>query len=52
VVVYRYSKIVRYIPYSVDITAEEIRDILIEEVFSKYRLLESIISDRGSILTL
>ena len=51
VVVDRYSKMIRLVPYSVDIVAEELGEILIEEIFSQYGLPKSIISDRGSILT-
>ena len=49
IVVYRFSKIVRYIPYSVDITVEEIGDILVEEVFARFSVPRSIVSDRGTV---
>ena len=51
VVVDRYSKMIRLIPCSVDLAASELGDILAEEIFSKYGLPKSIISDRGPILT-
>ena len=49
IVVYRFSKIVRYIPYSVDITVEEMSDILVEEVFARFSVPRSIVSDRGTV---
>ena len=49
VVVCRFSKMVRYIPCSVDITAEEMGDILVEEVFARFSVPRSIVSDRGTV---
>ena len=51
VVVDRYSKMVRLIPCSTSIAAEELGELLVEEIFSKFGLPKSIISDRGTILT-
>lgn len=45
VVVYRFSKIVRYIPYSVGIVVEELGDTLVKEVFLHFKVLRSIVSD-------
>ena len=51
VVVDRFSKMIRLVPCGIDIAAEELGEILVEEIFSKYGLPKSIISDRGPILT-
>ena len=45
VVVDRYLKIVRLIPYSASIAAEELGELLVEEIFSKFSLPKCIISD-------
>ena len=50
VVVDRFLKMVRAIPCSTDVAAEELGYILVEEVFSKFGLPKSIIGDRGSSL--
>jgi hypothetical protein len=48
VVVYRFLKIVRFIPYYNTVDACELDTILIDEVFLKYGVLRLIISDRGT----
>jgi hypothetical protein len=52
VVVYRYSKIVRFIPYYNTVGVYELGAILVDEIFLKFGAPRSIISDRGIIFTL
>jgi transposase InsO family protein len=51
VVVCRYSKMVRFIPCYNDITAPELADTLVDEIFSKFGVPRSIVSDRGTTFT-
>ena len=51
VVVDRYSKMIRLIPCSTEIAAEELGSLLVKEIFSRFGLPRSIVSDRGSVLT-
>ena len=51
-VVDRYLKMVQYIPCSGDIDSLELVEVLLDEIFSKYRILRLIISDRGATFTL
>ncbi len=50
-VVDRYSKMVRHIPCTTDIDAPEMAELLIDEVFAKYGVPRSIVSDRGTTFT-
>jgi hypothetical protein len=47
-VVDRYSKMVRYIPYIGATNALEMAKLLIHEIFTKYGVPRSIVSDRGT----
>ena len=49
VVVDRFTKIARYIPCRKNLIAKEFADIFIDEIISKYRTPEGIVSDRGSL---
>jgi transposase InsO family protein len=51
VVVDRYSKFVRFIPCNKTITAEQLADLLMEEIVARYGAPRSIVSDQGSIFT-
>ena len=51
VLVDRFSRMVRYIACSKEIDAAALAEKLIDEVFSKYGMPWSIVSDRGSIFT-
>ena len=51
VVVDRHSKMVRLVPCSHTINAEQLGTLLIDEVFLKYRIPASIVSDRGTQFT-
>ena len=51
VVVDRYTKIAYYVLYRKEITAEGLADVFLREVIRLYRVLMSITSDRGPILT-
>ncbi len=51
VVVYRLTKMVRYIACTTEIDAPELGDRLVEEIFSKFGVPRSIVSDRGSVFT-
>ena len=51
VVVYRYSKIVRFIPYYNTVDVYELSAILINKIFSKFSAPRLIISDRGTTFT-
>ena len=51
VVVDRYTKFARYIPARKDWEAEDMADVLVEEVFTKYGKPVSFVSDRGSLFT-
>jgi hypothetical protein len=42
---------VRYIPCTIDIDAPEMAELLVEEIFSKFRVPRSIVSDRGTTFT-
>jgi hypothetical protein len=52
VVVDRFLKIVRYIAYTIKINVLDLANRLIEEIFSKFKVPRSIVSDRGSIFML
>jgi hypothetical protein len=49
VVVCRFSKIVRFIPYYNTVDVDELDTILINKIFSKYDTPRLIVSDRGII---
>ena len=51
VVVYRYSKIVRFIPYYSIVDVYELSAILIDKIFLKFGAPRLIISDRGTTFT-
>jgi transposase InsO family protein len=51
VVVDRYSKMARFIACNNTIDAKELGNLLIEEIFSKYGVPRSIVSDRGTTFT-
>jgi hypothetical protein len=51
VIVDRYTKIARYIPYNKTCTSVQLTDLFIKEIVYKYGMLKGIMSDRGSIFT-
>ena len=51
VVVDRHSKMVYLVPCTQDTTVESLGTLLINEVFLRFGVLKSIISDRGSLFT-
>jgi uncharacterized membrane protein len=51
VIVDRYTKIVRYIPYNKTYTSVQLTDLFIKEIVCKYSMLKGIVLDRGSIFT-
>lgn len=50
VVVCRFSKMVKYIPYDAQITAAALWDLLVEYIFAEFGVPRSIVSDRVPIL--
>ena len=52
VAICRYFKIARFISYTKDVTAEELSNILYNEIFSRYNVSKSIITNRGLVFTL
>jgi hypothetical protein len=51
VVIDRYTKIARYIPYNKIVDTKELVDIIIDKVIYPYSILEGIVIDRGSVFT-
>jgi hypothetical protein len=51
VIVDRYTKIVRYIPYNKTCTSVQLIDLFIKEIVCKYGMPKGIMSDRGSVFT-
>ena len=51
VMVDRYTKYSRFIPARKDWNAEIMADVLVEEIFTKFGMPVSIVSDRGSLFT-
>ncbi|KAL9528881.1 hypothetical protein SMMN14_06862, partial [Sphaerulina musiva] len=49
VVIDRYSKIAYYTLYRKDITAEDLADLFLRDVFRLYSILVSIVTDRGTL---
>ena len=49
VIIDRYTKIARYIPYNKIVDAKELVDIIIDEIIYPYSILKGIVIDRGSI---
>ena len=52
VIIYRYSKIARFILYTKDVATEELSNILYNEIFLRYSVSRSIIINRGLVFTL
>ena len=52
VVIYRYFKIARFILYTKDVAAEELDNILYDEIFLRYSVPRSIMTNRGLVFTL
>ena len=46
-----YTKIAHYLPTTIIIDAEELADLFIENILTKYGVLKLIILDRGSLFT-
>ena len=46
-----YTKMVYYLPTIIIVNVEELADLFIENVLTKYGTLKLIISDRGSLFT-
>ena len=51
VVVDRYIKIARYVPYNKTYTAEKLVSIFYDEIIYRYSILNGIVSNRGSVFT-
>lgn len=51
VVVDRYTKMVRYLPSTVECTAADLAELLFQKVFLRYGSPDGIVSDRGSLFT-
>ena len=51
VVVDRYTKIARYVPYNKTYTAEKLVSMFYDEIIYRYNVLNGIVSDRGSVFT-
>ena len=51
VTINHYTKIVYYLPITIIVNAEELADLFIENILTKYGTLKSIILDRGSLFT-
>jgi hypothetical protein len=51
VVVNRYTKIARYIPYNKTCIAEKLVSMFYNEIIYRYDILNSIVSNRGSVFT-
>ena len=51
VMVDRYTKGVRYIPTTKKITAPQLEELLMEEVFLRYSAPDGAVTDRGSVFT-
>ena len=51
VIVDRYTKYARYIAARKDWTAENLADALVEEVFTRFGMPVSLVTDRGSLIT-
>src|ERR1044072_8848365 len=49
VAICRYSKMARFIPCTKDVAAEELGNILCDEIFSRYGVPRSIVTDRGPV---
>ena len=52
VAICRYSKITRFILYTKDVAVEELGNILYNEIFLRYSVLRSIITNRGLVFAL
>src|SRR4051794_31532717 len=52
VAICRYSKMARFIPYTKDVAAEELGNILYNEIFLRYDVPRSIVTNRGLVFTL
>ena len=46
-----YIKMTHYLPIIIIVNIEELADLFIENILTKYGILKSIISDRGSLFT-
>lgn len=51
VIVCRFSKMVRYLPCTVDIDAESMAELILIEIIQHYGVPRSIVSDRGTLFT-
>jgi hypothetical protein len=51
IVVDRYTKIARYVPYNKTCIAEKLVSMFYDEIICCYGVLNGIVSDRGSVFT-
>ena len=51
VIMDRYTKMARYIPYNKIINAKELIDMIMDEVIYPHSILEGIVTNRGSVFT-
>ena len=51
IIINYYTKIMHYLPIIIIVNIEELANLFIENVLTKYSILKLIISDRGSLFT-
>ena len=51
VVIDRFTKYTRYMPYRKTINVEQLATVLVDNIFMDFGLLDGIISDQGSVFT-
>ncbi len=51
VVIDRYSKMIQFVPYNKETTAEELAEIIKSEIIKYFGMFKSCVLDRGSLFT-